>query len=319
MCIDSERKLKWLVLVMVFSAIYLTWWANDLYLFQGHIGRMGGPASLSGKSIYADENAFAMFFVTALPFVYYLGLYYKKRILRYGLWLVIPFAWHAIFLTGSRGGLVALAVTILMIAFRSPKRIVGCLLIPMFVGAFMWQAGDIMKTRALTIMDYTEEASAANRIEAWNAAVSMIKKHPVTGVGLASFGAAFPYHSKKEPREAHNTFLQITAEAGVISGLMYVLIFVSSIICLRKNAKKLRLYGEKQTNDYLYCMNEAFYVAFTGLIVCSLFASLQHYEIFYFMCVLINTLLYISSSVGISYEKNRISFASAKVVYHNCR
>jgi O-antigen ligase len=217
-----------------------------------------------------------------------------------GLWLIIPLGWHAIFLTGSRGGLIGLAVTILLIAMRSrQQRLLGLLLIPAFIIAYQWQAGGLMKERAETISDYDTETSASSRLEAWSAALNMIVDHPLTGVGLASFGPAFPHYSEEKPREAHNTFLQITAESGILAGTMYVLIAVSSIVGLWRHGNRLHGIKSETGANVLYLINEATLVALCGLLVCSAFLSLQVFEIFYCLCLVVNAVLYIGRKSGV--------------------
>jgi probable O-glycosylation ligase (exosortase A-associated) len=300
LCIDSEKKLKVLVYVFVVSVAYLVYWANDQYLSGRSFGRLAGPTNADGVGAYADENNFAMLFVTMLPYLWYLGFFFKKLPIRLGLWLIIPLGWHAIFLTGSRGGLIGLAVTILLIAMRSrQQRLLGLLLIPAFIIAYQWQAGGLMKERAETISDYDTETSASSRLEAWSAALNMIVDHPLTGVGLASFGPAFPHYSEEKPREAHNTFLQITAESGILAGTMYVLIAVSSIVGLWRHGNRLREIKSETGANVLYLINEATLVALCGLLVCSAFLSLQVFEIFYCLCLVVNAVLYIGRKSGV--------------------
>jgi O-antigen ligase len=289
MCIDDEKKAHFLAIVIAFSVVYLTCWANDQYLSGSQIGRIHGPPAITDLgAIYSDENAFAMLFVTGLPFLYYLGIYYKNKIIRYGLWMVIPLGWHAVFLTGSRGGLIGLAVTLLMVALRSPKKILGALVIPVFVVAYVYQAGDIMKGRMQTLGDYESEPSAESRTEAWDAALNMVASHPITGVGLASLGPAFPDFSDKKPREAHNTFLQISAESGLSAGVLYLLIVASCLYGLWKR-------DGVEKGSLIYLLKEATLVSIIGLEVCALFLSLQVYEIFYYLCLMANVLFYIES------------------------
>ena len=45
----------------------------------------------------------------------------------------------------------------------------------------------------------------------------------------------------------------------------------------------------------LFCINEATLIALAGLVVCSLFLSLQEFEIFYCLNVLANAVLYLSA------------------------
>jgi putative inorganic carbon (HCO3(-)) transporter len=294
LCIDSEKKLKALIYVFIVSVAYLVYWANDQYLSGRFFGRLAGPVDMYGISTYSDENNFAMMFVTLLPYLWFGGYFFKQRPIRWGLWLIIPFGWHAIFLTGSRGGLIGVGISILVMTMRSKQKLLGILLIPGFIFAYQWQAGDVMKERAGMINEYKTEVSASTRLEAWGAALNMISDHPI-GVGLASFGPAFPYYSDKRPREAHNTFFQITAESGILAGIMYLLIVISSITGLWKNGNRLRRIGLDSGVNVIYLINEATLVGFCGLFVCSMFLSLQMFEIFYCLCLVVNVVLFIGS------------------------
>ena len=295
LCIDDTKKLKALVYMTIASGIYLVFWANEAYLSGNAYGRLAGPTNLAGRGLYSDQNNFAMLFVVVLPFMWYIGFLVKQRYLRYALWLVIPFGWHAIFLTGSRGGLVGVAATMAVMVWRSKNKMLSALLIPAFVIAYVWQAGDVMRDRASTISEFQTEASAAGRLQAWGAAGSMIASHPVTGVGLASFGPAFPEHSENKPREAHNTFFQISAESGLIAGIMYLLTIITCWFAVYRNGNRLGNRLDSEEGKALYWINEALLVSFSGLIVCSMFLSLQLFEIFYCLCVMMNAVLYISS------------------------
>jgi len=64
--------------------------------------------------------------------------------------------------------------------------------------------------------------SLTKRISYWKETVEIIKQHPLTGVGAGNF-------SLKETRAAHNSYLQIWAETGILgllSWLMIVFIFI---------------------------------------------------------------------------------------------
>lgn len=297
-CIDRERRLKVLYGVLVVSGIYMTYWANHQYLIGLYFGRLNGPMTPNGGGMYGDQNAFAMLFVVLSPFIWYWGAIQRRSILKWGIWIVIPFCWSAVFLTGSRGGLLGLGVTIVLIVLRSNRRILGFALIPAFVFVFFWQGGTVMLRRAGTITNYQQNASANDRIESWRAALKMIRDHPITGVGLASYGPAFPHYSDKQPREAHDTFLQIAAESGVIAGLMYLLVVFGSLLALWKNGIQMKKADPEAIHSFLYAANEATLVGFAGLVVCSIFLSLQDFEIFYCLVVMTNAVVYLAKKSG---------------------
>jgi O-antigen ligase len=292
-CIDRESRLKVLYGVLVFSGIYMTYWAHHQYAIGHYDGRLNGPAAADGAGMYVDQNSFAMLFVVLSPFIWYWGAI-QRSAWKWVIWLIIPFCWRAIFLTASRGGLLGLGITLVVIVLRANRRILGLLLLPAFLFVFFVHGGAIMLRRADRITNYHQQGSAADRLESWRAALRMIAAHPVTGVGLASYGPAFPHFSNKQPREAHDTFLQIAADNGLITGVMYLLVVIGSLTALWKNGIRLKKRDPEFIHSFLYAANEATLAAFSGLAVCSIFLSLQDFEIFYCLVVMTNAVLFLS-------------------------
>lgn len=294
--IDNDRKLKAAAMVMVITVAYMTWWTNAQYLFEGQWGRIGGPHTPSGQGIYNDENIFATLFVVGIPFLFYLGKFVDSRLARWAVWAIIPFAWHAVFLTGSRGGLLGIAATLLLFVLRSERKLAGVFAVAAFAVAFVWQAGEVMTERATSIGEYEEDASATGRLEAWEAATAMMAAHPFTGVGFASFGQAFPSFSEATPRIAHNTIFQIGAEWGVIAVVTYLVLVLSTLNRLRKNGNMLLRGAQDERGRFLYCLNEATLIGLFGLFVCSMFLSLEALEVFYYLLLLANAVLLASAA-----------------------
>jgi hypothetical protein len=75
---------------------------------------------------------------------------------------------------------------------------------------------------------------------------------------------------------------------------MYVLIVWGVIFRLWKNGNALKRDAVDATSKSLLMVNEATLVGFCGLVVCSVFLSLQEFEIFFFLNVLANSVLYIA-------------------------
>lgn len=297
LAIDELKKIRYLSLVMVVSTLYLSYWANDQYFSgnwsQFNSGRLMGPRSIDGGTVYADENVFATFFVTGLPFVYYMSVEVIPKWLRYLLWALIPLGWHAIFLTGSRGGLIGIGVTLLLIVLLSRKKYLAFPLLLIALVFYQWQAGSVMKDRSESIVEYEGESSAEQRLAAWRGGLKMIITHPIAGVGLGSFSTALPCFSNEIKRVAHNTLIQFTAESGVVTGVTYLMIlwtFVTNSLKIRNWCQEHEHLNETIKIE-LY--NNASTVSFSGLITCSLFLSLNTYEIFFVLLVINNALLQI--------------------------
>lgn len=307
--LDSRRKLKVAALVMVATTLYMTYWANAQYLFYGEYGRLKGPIPLDGSSsIYADENIFAVLFVVGFPFVYYFGEHFRSRLVRWGMIGVVLLSWHAIFLTASRGALLGIVAVLVTYLLRAQRKAVGIVVLCVFGLAFTFQAGDIMKERSRTISEYESETSATQRLDAWQAALAMMVDHPISGVGLASFGQAFPSYSDAKPKIAHNTFFQIGGEWGVVAAAAYLMLMLSTLNRLRKNGNALR--SLRQSSDEArtyYCVNEACLLGLVGLFTCSMFLSLENFEVMYYLLAVSNSVLLAAKPViGSSTEREHI-------------
>ncbi len=292
--IDGFKKIKWFSFVFLITGICLICWANLQYFnanwIQFNAGRLMGPKSLLGGTIYNDENNFAMIFVTSLPFIFYFGLWAKNTIVRYSLWAFIPFGIHAVFLTGSRGGLLGIGVITLLGTLRSNKKVYAILLLLILFCFYQWQAGDVMKDRSETISDYQGESSAEDRLNAWMGGLNMIASHPITGVGISSFHVALPDFIESRPMVAHNTLIQFSAESGLGAGLSYCFLIFISFFNFLHISKWCQENDKHQFINLVDNLNHASAISFAGLIVCSCFLSLNYFEIFFFLIIINNSL-----------------------------
>ena len=69
-----------------------------------------------------------------------------------------------------------------------------------------------------------EESFFVSRGWIWRDTYTMIKAHPFTGVGLGAFETVFPLYSQSDGSlivgQAHNDYLQIIAEVGILGGVL---------------------------------------------------------------------------------------------------
>jgi O-antigen ligase len=187
---------------------------------------------------------------------------------------------------------------------RMKKKSAGIAVLILFSLVFAWQAGDLMMSRAGGITD-TEDTSSSGRIDAWKASIGMMAAHPLTGVGFAAFGQAFPDFSNATPRIAHNTFFQIGGEWGVLAAITYLVLIFSTLNRLRKNGNALR---ELTTHDakLCYCINESCLLGLTGFFICSMFLSLEKYEFLYYLLFMSNGTLLVSRRVLTASETSAV-------------
>ena len=294
--IQDTKKINILVWALMLVFGFFTYWANSQYLsgemFSRGI-RLAGPVTPLGEGNYTDENVFAMLFVMAIPLFYFLGQASRSVLTKASLFLLIPFAWHSVFLTGSRGGLVGLGVISMHMLFRSGKKILGVIFAVGMVAALAYQGGDIMKQRSDMIVQYQEDASAMSRIEAWKMASSMVTDSPVFGVGLGNFTLAWKQYANTQPRVAHSTVLQFAAENGVLSALAFLSVFLlvaSDLNHIKKTAREKLMKTDAQKAGNIIAIGNGLEGSCLGFFVCGLFLNLGIFEIFYIFIMVVSML-----------------------------
>lgn len=277
-----KKKMHYHALIITFMGciLYFIYYANLTYL-NGYYGRMAGPGE---GGIYSDENVFAMTFVVCTPFLYFMGNYYKNKIIKFGLWLAIPFAWHSVFLTGSLGGLIGLSLVMLFVALRSKRKFFMVALPIALIIAFITQGGQYIKEKASGAEEggITEVGTAKTRFQSWDAGFKMMMAHPITGVGPGNFFKHYSDYVDTEPFVAHNTFIQFSAETGVLSGMMYLLIGLGFLTTYNRQ----RVFDKEENFDpFLLATKESITGGIIGFYVCASFLNLATYESYYFLLV----------------------------------
>lgn len=292
--INTLKKIKVLSALICLAIVILTYWSNFQYFTENwgqfHLGRLEGPSSIDGSSIYRDSNNFSMFFVSCLPFLYYFSWELKSIWFRSLLWLIILFALHAIFLTGSRGGLLGIGVVFLSILLFSNRKFLIFILLLFLLLFYQFQAGDVMKERSAQITNIDGEKSAGDRLNAWRGGVLMVIDNPLVGVGVGSFETAISDYIESRNMVAHNTLLQFTAESGLVAGFSYLFIMVLFF----KNSIKIFYLCRRESSDaelkQIDIFNKASASSFLGFVACSMFLSLNTFE-FVFVLLLFNNSL----------------------------
>lgn len=294
--IDTRFKLITLITAVAGVLLYYVLWANKIYL-TGEFWRFGDNGRLNGPfGLYHDENYLAMLFVVAVPVFYYLSVGTSYRVIRYGCWLAIPLAWHALFLTGSRGALLSLIVTMLYVFFRSYNKKASMILLVGLVVAIIDQSGNMISRVTNTVSAEEQERDRAfientddsdeidkpvdPRLISWEVGLKIMADYPLLGIGAANFMRAFPEYDETEPHVAHNTFVQLGAASGVGAALVYLYFLYLRLrnIVQKPNTEKKYPHGYKR--DYLDDLLNSLYLAFYTV---ALFLDLMIVEVTYFV------------------------------------
>ena len=176
-------------------------------------------------------------------------------------------------MTYSRASWVGIACAMVVLVFLwRPKLIpafaVVCVLCIPFIPTTIWN-------RILTITN-PNDTSTASRIPLYQAALNVIKTSPVSGAGLgtaatqAFIKAENLYHGKAPFVHAHNFFLEVWIEAGLLG----IVGFVSSMLWnIKRSAHTVRRCGDSAART-ITC---AACAAMCGSLVCGLADYLWNY------------------------------------------
>lgn len=119
--------------------------------------------------------------------------------------------------TESLGAWLGLGIGLLMMSVMSRAvRRYGVLLL---VAASLIGAGSLIRRHRLAKVASWSEIGKTDRIAVWTSALRMIQDRPILGHGVNTFMANYLSYwvgGEQQPRYAHNCYLQVAAETGLI-------------------------------------------------------------------------------------------------------
>lgn len=216
--------------------------------FQNIVGslnnyRVGGPIG--------DANFYSQIMLVLVPIALERMLHESKLILK----IIAGWAAVACFLTVvftfSRGGFLGLVAALLMFAVLNPPRYLDLVVVSAMVVGLLFFVPSSYFDRILTLdnllpsqngqgfnvrSDRSFQGRASQVLTAW----SMVKQHPLLGVGLNNSASRYQEFSKEiglapsaSNRSLHSLYLEVAAETGILgfsSFFMLVWLAIRSIL-----------------------------------------------------------------------------------------
>ncbi len=209
-------------------------------------GRMG--LATTGSEIQ-DSNDYAAHLILMLPALVYLTMRPGKSMVMKALGAAfIAASVYQILSTGSRGGLLSLALTALFIVFIGSMRLrvmilvgiplLGLLAIPLIPHESAVRLQTLFSKTDNTQSDEASESSQARLAllqRSWNISVH----HPLFGIGPGEF-MDFEAESAKETGQrgmwhvTHNAYTQVSSECGIPALLLFLSALVMTFSVFRK-------------------------------------------------------------------------------------
>lgn len=218
-------------------------------------------------SIFGNPNIFAEYLVMMTPLT--VGLFWSTnrdsvRIFYFSLFVIQVIA---LFMTMSRGGWIGLAFSALVFLFFIRKRLL-LFAVPMGVLSLFLLPASFL-SRFLTIFNLSD-SSTSYRFKIWEITGEVIRDNFLVGVGLGHL--PFKYTFEKYIRtmpiyHAHNSFIEIFAELGLVGFILFLLFVLSIFLMLWK-------YPLKSSDSYNKIMGAALIASFSGMMIHGMFENI---------------------------------------------
>lgn len=199
---------------------------------------VGGHTFMRAVAIFPDPHMLSFYLGMTAPLAFGLAfaLPQKKRLFS----SIAATILLADLLTFSRGGYLGISSGLLflvLIQYRTWSTRTKKLFFAALLASTLVLVASPIGTRFISSFN-TQEGSNQGRIEMWHAATAIIIEHPILGVGLGNYSLAVkPSAQYRDPIYAHNLFLDIAAETGILNALIFLALLVTAILSLYQKSR----------------------------------------------------------------------------------
>lgn len=227
--IDHLRHVKYLAIMIFLCIGYIAYEINSLYVFDNrldifHYGYGG-----------LDNNGAGLMLAMGIPFAYCFFRHASNVWLRIACAVVGLMMIHAVLMSYSRGAMLSALVGAAWLLWHYRPRMHAAVTAVVMIVLVGIMAGPEITKRFVSIQGYEEDGSAQSRIESWNAAWKMAWDHPLTGVGIRNANLlSYNYGADKYGRTIHSQYLQVAADSGIPTLIIYLSLCFIAIRRMRR-------------------------------------------------------------------------------------
>ena len=220
--IDQPKKLLMLIVTIALAISLVAFKGGYWALIYGANDRVYGPPN----SHFHDNNSFAIAALMAVPLLFLWYSQINSKAHRLLILSLILFCIIASLSSWSRGALLSMTVTSLVLAWYSPHRLSGIAAIVFFALCAFFLMPDDWLTRMQTLQNYQSEDSAASRLAVWQIGITQGLKNPWHGWGFDSWTFVAII------RDWHSAYIEMFAEHGFIGLFLWLGLLLGSILRL---------------------------------------------------------------------------------------
>jgi len=169
---------------------------------------------------FKHPEDFSIYLVSVCPVAVALAVRGPCR-WRGGLWVLVGLTFPVLFLTWARGSVLAFLAEMLVLAFML-WHWAPAVLSALMAGVGFLLVSPSVKVWAATMPSMLHQLTEPERLMYWQAALNMVRAHPIIGVGVNTFVKAYSHYRIASDHftgigpYAHNQYLQLAAELGLV-------------------------------------------------------------------------------------------------------
>jgi O-antigen ligase len=272
--VRNRKHVIWLVAAFVAASTLSAVYGLVVSAPTGDQGRLGGSLG--------EPNELAAVLVAGIVLAAGLAMVVRGPLTRLALIFAACTCLLSTFLTLSRGGLIALAVAMVALVFvagrwRVAAAAMAVLALSALVGFFAFVATPDQRARV------TEVGTGSGRSDIWTVGWRMVRANPGIGVGVGQFQISSVHYliapgaiQRSDliidtPKVAHNIYLQVLAELGIVGFVPFMLILGFGLTCCLRAARAF----ERRRDLGMELISRAVFVALVGILAADFFVSQQ--------------------------------------------
>lgn len=227
-CFGARRLVQnqGLLLNLLFPALVASTFGTSIYALVDYFMKGGGRANTLGTQCNGLGTVLILSVALALGYIDHMR----------GRWLLakvplIVISVVALLASMSRGAWIGFAVMGGIYAARTRRALAWVLVVALAATAVIYTTPSL-KARFLTIWDMSSNGANHDRLGLWSVTLKMVEAHPLLGVGVGAYRGLYPafkglaggQEGQEDFASAHNIFLQVLAESGIIGLILFIYI-----------------------------------------------------------------------------------------------
>lgn len=278
--IRDRQKIDQLIWVLVVSLGYFGLKGGVWTVLTGGGERVWGPPG----GVIEGNNELALALVMTIPLMCYLLAMAKSKLTRYGLLGVILACGFSVLGSHSRGAFLAAVAGVVFLGWKSGRKVLVTVMMFFAFGAMVLFMPENWLQRMDTIVNFETEGSAMSRLNTWAVIWDMSLDNPILGMGLA-FNTTIEY-MRRVPlgTAAHSIYFQALAEHGFVGLFLFLMLMIVTWFRAGRIAAQCRASKEL---DWAHSLMSMVQVSLIGFAVGGAFLGLLHFDLPYYLVVLV--------------------------------